>query len=158
MSCREPLVMAGSSSSSFPHFGTRCIHAGQEPEQWECLPVVPPIFTNTTYKQHEPGKPVSSRGVGLATADLATSPGRLRSFSCSLCLCSPGSTTYATEIRRRVVWRNAWLRAKTRSTVVWLGVVWRTCRRCAWVVNLLLLTWWERIHLHFSFSMWDSPW
>ena len=44
----------------FPHFGTKAIHTGQEPEQWECKALVPPIFTATTYKQDEPGKPVSS--------------------------------------------------------------------------------------------------
>ena len=47
----------------FPHFGTKAIHTGQEPEQWECKALVPPIFTATTYKQDEPGKPVSSQAV-----------------------------------------------------------------------------------------------
>ena len=42
----------------FPHFGTRAIHEGQDPDQWGCKAIVPPIFTSTTYKQEEPGKPV----------------------------------------------------------------------------------------------------
>ena len=44
--------------STYPHFGTNAIHVGQDPEQWNCKALVPPIFTTTTYKQDEPGKPV----------------------------------------------------------------------------------------------------
>uniref|UniRef100_A0A1X7U9G4 cystathionine gamma-lyase n=1 Tax=Amphimedon queenslandica TaxID=400682 RepID=A0A1X7U9G4_AMPQE len=43
--------------STWPHFGTNAIHVGQDPEQWNCKAIVPPIFTCTTYKQDEPGKP-----------------------------------------------------------------------------------------------------
>lgn len=45
-------------AESFPHFGTKAIHVGQDPEQWNCKALVPPIFTATTYKQDQPGKPV----------------------------------------------------------------------------------------------------
>ena len=48
-----------SGSQQFPHFGTQAIHAGQEPEQWKSKAVVPPISVSTTFKQNEPGKPVS---------------------------------------------------------------------------------------------------
>lgn len=40
-------------------FGTLAIHAGQSPDQWKCKAVIPPITTSTTYKQIEPGQPVS---------------------------------------------------------------------------------------------------
>ena len=49
-------------AKQFPHFGTLAVHAGQDPKQWNCRAVVPPIFTTTTYQQDEPGKPVSSKG------------------------------------------------------------------------------------------------
>ncbi|XP_020848656.1 cystathionine gamma-lyase [Phascolarctos cinereus] len=40
----------------FPHFATRAIHEGQEPEQWTCQAVVPPISLSTTFKQKAPGQ------------------------------------------------------------------------------------------------------
>ena len=41
-------------------FGTLAIHAGQSRDQWKCKAVMPPITTSTTYKQQEPGQPVSA--------------------------------------------------------------------------------------------------
>jgi len=35
-------------------FATKAIHAGQEPEQWESMSVVPPIVMSTTFKQYGP--------------------------------------------------------------------------------------------------------
>jgi cystathionine gamma-lyase len=43
---------------AYPHFATNLIHVGQDPEQWKCKAIVPPIFTTTTYKQDEPGQPL----------------------------------------------------------------------------------------------------
>ncbi|XP_028588928.1 cystathionine gamma-lyase isoform X1 [Podarcis muralis] len=40
----------------FRHFATQAIHAGQEPEQWKSLAVVPPISLATTFKQQAPGQ------------------------------------------------------------------------------------------------------
>jgi len=40
----------------FPHFATKAIHAGQEPEQWNSGAVVPPISLATTFKQTAPGE------------------------------------------------------------------------------------------------------
>ena len=40
----------------FPHFATDALHAGQEPEQWNCRAVIPMISMSTTFKQEEPGK------------------------------------------------------------------------------------------------------
>lgn len=40
----------------FPHFATRAIHAGQDPEQWRSRAVVPPISLSTTFKQDAPGQ------------------------------------------------------------------------------------------------------
>ncbi|XP_060629704.2 cystathionine gamma-lyase [Anolis sagrei] len=40
----------------FKNFATQAIHAGQEPEQWKSLAVVPPISLSTTFKQHAPGQ------------------------------------------------------------------------------------------------------
>ncbi|VVC32717.1 Pyridoxal phosphate-dependent transferase, subdomain 2,Pyridoxal phosphate-dependent transferase [Cinara cedri] len=37
-----------------PHFGTKAIHAGQNPDQWTFKDVVPPIALTTTYKQYGP--------------------------------------------------------------------------------------------------------
>lgn len=51
-------IMASQSSESYPHFGTLATHAGQEPEQWKSLAVVPPISLSTTFKQLTPGQPV----------------------------------------------------------------------------------------------------
>lgn len=39
----------------FPSFSTDAIHAGQEPEQWKSMMVVPPITMSSTFKQHSPG-------------------------------------------------------------------------------------------------------
>ncbi|XP_072430268.1 cystathionine gamma-lyase-like [Chiloscyllium punctatum] len=40
----------------FEHFSTQAIHAGQDPEQWTSMAVVPPISLSTTFKQAAPGK------------------------------------------------------------------------------------------------------
>ncbi|KAK8760876.1 hypothetical protein V5799_027858 [Amblyomma americanum] len=40
------------------HFDTNAIHAGQEPEQWNCQAVVPPIFLASTFKQPAPAEPL----------------------------------------------------------------------------------------------------
>ncbi|XP_043941746.1 cystathionine gamma-lyase [Protopterus annectens] len=40
----------------FEHFGTQAIHAGQKPEQWKSMAVVPPISLATTFKQYGPGE------------------------------------------------------------------------------------------------------
>jgi len=37
------------------NFGTHAIHAGQDPEKWECRAVVPLIGLATTFKQESPG-------------------------------------------------------------------------------------------------------
>merc|ERR1711953_1047395 len=36
------------------HFATKALHAGQEPEQWNSMAVVPPISLSTTFKQDGP--------------------------------------------------------------------------------------------------------
>ena len=38
-----------------PHFATKLMHEGQEPEQWSSMAIVTPIITTTTFKQHAPG-------------------------------------------------------------------------------------------------------
>jgi len=48
--------MAVNGFKPFPHFATKAIHAGQEPEQWNSLAVVPPISMSTTFKQMAPGE------------------------------------------------------------------------------------------------------
>lgn len=40
----------------FPHFSTDALHAGQDPDQWNCKAVVPLISLSTTFKQEGPGK------------------------------------------------------------------------------------------------------
>lgn len=40
----------------FPSFGTKALHAGQEPEKWKSQAVVPPISMSTTFKQFGPGQ------------------------------------------------------------------------------------------------------
>jgi len=40
----------------FAHFSTDAIHAGQDPEQWNCKAVVPMISMSTTFKQEAPGQ------------------------------------------------------------------------------------------------------
>jgi len=40
----------------FPKFSTTAIHAGQEPEQWKSMAVVPPISMSSTFKQSAPGE------------------------------------------------------------------------------------------------------
>lgn len=47
--------MSGSSSSSFPGFGTDTIHVGQDPDQWRSGAIIPPISLSTTFKQTGPG-------------------------------------------------------------------------------------------------------
>jgi len=37
-----------------PHFATKALHEGQEPEQWNSMAVVPPISLSTTFKQDGP--------------------------------------------------------------------------------------------------------
>lgn len=37
-----------------PHFATKAIHVGQNPENWSYRDVVPPISLTTTYKQYGP--------------------------------------------------------------------------------------------------------
>lgn len=37
-------------------FATDAIHAGQEPEQWAHMAVVPAIVTSTTFKQFGPAE------------------------------------------------------------------------------------------------------
>lgn len=39
-----------------PHFATRAIHEGNEPEQWNSMAVVPPISMATTFKQDGPAE------------------------------------------------------------------------------------------------------
>eukprot|EP00092_Neocalanus_flemingeri_P015100 GFUD01016313.1.p1 GENE.GFUD01016313.1~~GFUD01016313.1.p1 ORF type:complete len:396 (+),score=120.61 GFUD01016313.1:61-1248(+) len=39
-----------------PAFSTKAIHAGQEPEQWSSLAVIPPISLSTTFKQEAPAE------------------------------------------------------------------------------------------------------
>ena len=39
-----------------PHFATKASHAGQEPEQWNSMAVVPPISLSTTFKQDGPAE------------------------------------------------------------------------------------------------------
>lgn len=51
------MATESSCTESYPHFGTLATHAGQEPEQWKSLAVVPPISLSTTFKQITPGKP-----------------------------------------------------------------------------------------------------
>jgi len=40
---------------TFDKFATTAIHHGQDPEQWNCMMVVPPITTSSTFKQSTPG-------------------------------------------------------------------------------------------------------
>ena len=40
----------------FPHFSTKALHEGQEPEQWKSMAVVPPISMSSTFKQKAPGE------------------------------------------------------------------------------------------------------
>lgn len=35
-------------------FSTTAIHAGQEPENWDSMCVIPPLVTSTTFKQYGP--------------------------------------------------------------------------------------------------------
>lgn len=41
-------------------FATKAIHAGQDPEQWKHLSLVPPLVTSTTFKLSDPSEPVVS--------------------------------------------------------------------------------------------------
>ncbi|KAG8276609.1 hypothetical protein J6590_062219 [Homalodisca vitripennis] len=38
------------------HYSTKAIHVGSEPEQWNCMSVVPPISLSTTFKQEGPAQ------------------------------------------------------------------------------------------------------
>ena len=60
----------------FPHFGTEAIHAGQEPEQWNSMAVVPPISMSTTFKQPAPAEHVV--GISYHADPLATDQQYLR--------------------------------------------------------------------------------
>ena len=50
----------------FPHFSTEALHAGQEPEQWNSMAVVPPISMSTTFKQSGPGQHNVSRSIDIS--------------------------------------------------------------------------------------------
>ena len=45
----------------FQNFATDVIHAGQEPEQWNSMAVVPPLTTAQTFKQSGPGEHAVSK-------------------------------------------------------------------------------------------------
>lgn len=43
-------------------FATKCLHVGQDPEQWEHKAVVPPLVMSTTFKQPvATGEPIVSQ-------------------------------------------------------------------------------------------------
>ncbi|XP_070564306.1 cystathionine gamma-lyase-like [Ptychodera flava] len=42
--------------TTFPHFATNALHAGQDADQWKSKAVVPPISMSTTFKQSAPGQ------------------------------------------------------------------------------------------------------
>ena len=44
----------GDRMSNSSHFATKAIHIGNEPDQWRCHAVVPPIFLSTTFEEQEP--------------------------------------------------------------------------------------------------------
>lgn len=51
--------MNGTTSDYLPYpkgFATAAIHAGQEPEQWESMAVIPPIVMSSTFKQFGPAQ------------------------------------------------------------------------------------------------------
>lgn len=50
------MEMASFGAPRDDHFGSKCTHAGQEPEQWNSMAVVPPISMATTYKQDGPAE------------------------------------------------------------------------------------------------------
>lgn len=39
-------------------FSTKAIHVGHDPENWNYMPVIPPIVTTTTFKQPAPAEPI----------------------------------------------------------------------------------------------------
>ncbi|XP_057299931.1 cystathionine gamma-lyase-like [Hydractinia symbiolongicarpus] len=47
--------MSNQDKSYFPHFATKLLHEGQEPEKWNSRAVIPPISLATTFKQDSPG-------------------------------------------------------------------------------------------------------
>lgn len=56
----QSIVTMGDKNGFLPFpkgFSTAAIHAGQNPEQWNFLSVVPPTVMSTTFKQHSPGNP-----------------------------------------------------------------------------------------------------
>ena len=42
--------------TSGTRFGTKAIHAGQDPEKWSNNEIIPPITLSTTFKQTHPGQ------------------------------------------------------------------------------------------------------
>jgi cystathionine gamma-lyase len=59
----EPATRTHKGSSA--GFATKAVHAGQDPENWSYLQVIPPISLSTTFKQRSPNSPVKfdySRG------------------------------------------------------------------------------------------------
>jgi len=54
------LILITAAMASFrsgdANFGSKCTHAGQEPEQWNSMAVVPPISMATTFKQDGPAE------------------------------------------------------------------------------------------------------
>lgn len=50
------MAESGCKVPPFPHFATKVIHDGQEPEQWSSGAVVPPISMSSTFKQDGPGQ------------------------------------------------------------------------------------------------------
>jgi len=47
-------IMTSGFRANDPHFATKALHEGQEPEQWNSMAVVPPISLSTTFKQDGP--------------------------------------------------------------------------------------------------------
>lgn len=41
-------------------YATKAIHVAQEPENWNFMPVIPPLVTSTTFKQPAPAEPIVS--------------------------------------------------------------------------------------------------
>ena len=44
-------------SHEIVNFGTKAIHAGQDPKQWKNNEIVPPITLSSIFKQDTPGNP-----------------------------------------------------------------------------------------------------
>ncbi len=56
------------SETTFPHFGTDAIHAGQDPKRWRCMAVTPLICMSSTFAQDKPG---NCPGVSVVVMPLA---------------------------------------------------------------------------------------